>query len=85
MGGCRKSQIDRRFGDAKRATGTAFILRDNLMTNADRHGDEYPPSRPGFKTLIGTLIVVLAGLGIAFWPQILGAMGIHVAPPQAGG
>ena len=55
------------------------------MTNADRHGDEYPPSRPGFKTLIGTLIVVLAGLAIAFWAEILGAMGIHVAPPQAGG
>jgi hypothetical protein len=24
-------------------------------------------------------------LAIAFWPQILAAMGIHVAPPGAGG
>ena len=84
MGGCRKSQINRRFGDAKRATGTAFILRDNLTTNIDRPGDEYPPTRPGLKTLIGALMVVLAGLAIAFWPEVLGAMGIHVAPPQAG-
>jgi hypothetical protein len=91
MGGCRKSQIMRRFGDAKRAAGTALILRDTSMTrdtlttNVDRHGDEYPPSRPGPKTLIGALVVILAGLAIAFWPQILGAMGIHVAPPGAGG
>jgi hypothetical protein len=81
MGGWRKSQINRRFGDAKRAPGTAFILRDNLMTKVDRHGDEYPPSRPGLKTMLGALVVILAGLAIAFWPQILGAMGIHVAPP----
>jgi hypothetical protein len=85
MGGWRKSQIDHRFGDAKRAPGTALILRDYPMTNVDRPGDEYPPSRPGLKTLLGTLVVILAGLAIAFWPQILGAMGIHVAPPGGGG
>jgi hypothetical protein len=54
------------------------------MTNIDRPGDDYPPSRPGLKTLLGALIVVLAGLAVAFWPEVLGAMGIHVAPPQAG-
>jgi hypothetical protein len=69
-----------------RAAGTAFILRDDIeMTNIDRPGDEYPPSRPGLKTLVGALIVIMAGLAIAFWPQILGAMGIHVAPPPGGG
>ena len=85
MGGWRKSQINRRFGDAKRAAGTALILRDDIMTNIDHPGDEYPPSRPGLKTLLATLVVILAGLAIAFWPQILGAMGIHVAPPGGGG
>jgi hypothetical protein len=55
------------------------------MTNIDHPGDEYPPSRPGLKTLLATLVVILAGLAIAFWPQILGAMGIHVAPPGGGG
>jgi hypothetical protein len=55
------------------------------MSNIERPGDDYPPSRPGLKTFLGTIIVILAGLGIAFWPQILGAMGIHVAPPGAGG
>ena len=28
--------------------------------------------------------VILVGLAIAFWPQILGALGIHVAPPGGG-
>jgi hypothetical protein len=85
MGGRRNSQIKRRCGDAKRATGTALNLRESLMTEVDRHGDEYPPSRPGPKTLLGAILVILAGFAIAFWPQILAAMGIHVAPPGAGG
>jgi hypothetical protein len=51
------------------------------MLDVDRHGDQYPPSRPGPKTLIGALIVILAGLAIAFWPQIMATIGIHVAPP----
>ena len=51
------------------------------MSNIERPGDGYPPSRPGLKTFLGALVVILAGLVIAFWPQILGAMGIHVAPP----
>jgi hypothetical protein len=55
------------------------------MSNIERPGDDYPPSRPGLKTFLGAIIVILAGLGIAFWPQILAAMGIHVAPPGAGG
>jgi hypothetical protein len=84
MGGYRKSQIDRRLGDAKRATGTAPALRDNLMTEVDRPGDEYPPTRPGPKTLLAAFLVILAGLAIAFWPEVLAAMGIHVAPPPAG-
>jgi hypothetical protein len=54
------------------------------MLDVDRHGDQYPPSRPGPKTLTGALIVILAGLAIAFWPQIMAAIGIHVAPPGAG-
>ena len=85
MGGYRKLQVMRDFGDGKRAAGTALILRDSSMTNVDRHGDEYPPSRPGPKTLLGALVVILAGLAIAFWPQIMAATGIHVAPPGAGG
>ena len=56
-----------------------------MMTNIDRPGDEYPPSRPGLKTLLGALVVILAGLAIAFWPQILAAMGVHVAPPPGAG
>ena len=65
--------------------GTAFlILRDTPMTDADRPGDEFPPSRPGAKTLLAVLLVVAAGFAIAFWPQILAAMGIHVAPPPVG-
>ena len=64
--------------------GRRSFCETNLMTNIDRPGDDYPPSRPGIKTLLGALIVVLAGLAVAFWPEVLGAMGIHVAPPQAG-
>ena len=45
------------------------------MTNIDRPGDDCPPSRPGLKTFLGALIVILAGFAIAYWPQILGAMG----------
>ena len=56
------------------------------MTDLDRPGDEYPPRRPGpAKTLLGALIVILVGFAIAIWPQILTVMGIHVAPPGAGG
>ena len=55
------------------------------MSDIDRHGDEFPPSRPGPKTLLGALVVILAGFAIAFWPQILAIFGIHVAPPGAGG
>ncbi|HLH99102.1 MAG TPA: hypothetical protein VKW08_28660 [Xanthobacteraceae bacterium] len=51
------------------------------MTNIERPGDEFPPSRPGLKTLLGAIIVILAGLAVAFWPQILAQFGIHVAPP----
>ena len=53
------------------------------MTDSDRHGDEYPPSRPGLKTFLATLVVVLAGFAIAYWPQIMVAMGIHAALPPA--
>ena len=62
------------------------MLRETvIMTNIERPGDEYPPSRPGLKTFVGALIVIMAGLAIAFWPQILGALGFHVAPPPGGG
>jgi hypothetical protein len=40
------------------------------MSDVNRYGDEYPPSRPGLKTVIGAIVVVLAGLGIAFWADI---------------
>jgi hypothetical protein len=56
-----------------------------MMSDIDHPGDQYPPSRPGLKTLLGALVVIMAGLAIAFWPQILGAMGFHVAPPPGGG
>jgi hypothetical protein len=70
-----------------RGAGDGVLLRGNfdMVTNIDRPGDEYPPSRPGLKTMLGALVVILAGLAIAFWPQILGAMGFHVAPPPGGG
>jgi hypothetical protein len=54
------------------------------MLDVDQHGDQYPPSRPGVKTLLAILLVVLVGLAIAFGPQIMGAMGIHATPPAAG-
>ena len=37
-------------------------------------GEDYPPSRPGIKTLIGTLVVIVLGAGIAFWPAISAAI-----------
>jgi hypothetical protein len=40
------------------------------MSDANRYGDEYPPSRPGLKTIIGAMVVICAGLGIAFWHDI---------------
>jgi hypothetical protein len=85
MGGYRNSQINLRSAMLRGQPGTALILRDNPMTNVDRHGDEYPPSRPGPKTLLAALLVILAGLAVAFWPQVMGAIGIHVAPPGSGG
>ena len=32
-------------------------------------GDDYPPSRPGVKTLIAA-VVLLVGAGILWWPAI---------------
>jgi hypothetical protein len=32
--------------------------------------EDYPPSRPGPKTLIGAGVVILVGFGIAYWPAI---------------
>jgi hypothetical protein len=29
--------------------------------------------------------VIMAGFAIAYWPQILAAVGVHVAPPPGGG
>jgi hypothetical protein len=55
------------------------------MTNIERPGDDFPPSRPGLKTLLGALIVILAGFAIAYWPQILALLGVHVAPPPGAG
>ena len=35
------------------------------MTDIDRHGDEYPPSRPGKKTYIFGAVAILAwGIGM---------------------
>jgi hypothetical protein len=40
------------------------------MTNTNRYGDEYPPSRPGPKTLIAAAVVILIGVGITYWPAV---------------
>ena len=32
-------------------------------------GDDYPPSRPGIKTLLAA-VVLLVGAGILWWPAI---------------
>ena len=32
--------------------------------------EDFPPSRPGPKTLIGAAIVVLIGIGVMYWPAI---------------
>jgi hypothetical protein len=37
-------------------------------------GDDYPPSRPGIRTLIIALIVIVIGAGIVFWPIISAAI-----------
>jgi hypothetical protein len=33
-------------------------------------GDDYPPSRPGPKTLIGAAVVILIGAAVMYWPAI---------------
>jgi hypothetical protein len=37
-------------------------------------GDDYPPSRPGIKTLIIAVVVIIIGAGILFWPVISAAI-----------
>jgi hypothetical protein len=33
-------------------------------------GEDYPPSRPGVRTLIGAAAVILIGVAITYWPAI---------------
>jgi hypothetical protein len=43
------------------------------MTNTNplsTRGDDYPPSRPGLKTLAGLTAVILIGVAVRFWPAI---------------
>jgi hypothetical protein len=53
------------------------------MLNVERPGDEFPPSRPGPRTFLAVVVVIIAGFAIAYWPEILGTMGVHIAPPAA--
>jgi len=58
-----------------------FTLRRFSMTDTNalppsRHGDEYPPSRPGLKTFVGVAVVLLIGAGIVFWPAISPFVGL---------
>ena len=33
-------------------------------------GDDYPPSRPGIKTLIAAVVLLVGGAGMLWWPAI---------------
>jgi len=45
-------------------------MTDTHALPPSTNGDDYPPSRPGLKTLIGVMVVLFIGAGIAFWPAI---------------
>ena len=46
------------------------MSQESLTTEIDRHGDQFPPSRPGPKTIIGAAIMILIGIAIMFCPDI---------------
>ena len=48
----------------------------NDVSPPSRYGDEYPPSRPGLKTIVGVAVVLLIGAGIVFWPAISPFVGL---------
>ena len=50
-------------------------MTDSNALPPSSQGDDYPPSRPGRKTLIGAIVVILVGAGILFWPAISVAIG----------
>jgi hypothetical protein len=45
-------------------------MTDTNTLPPSTNGDDYPPSRPGRKTLIGVAVVFFIGAGIVFWPAI---------------
>jgi hypothetical protein len=49
-----------------------------IETNAlppSTHGDDYPASRPGLKTLIAAVVLLVAA-GIIWWPAISAFAGL---------
>ena len=56
----------------------ALCQRETLMTQfKPGPGDDYPPTRPGFRTALVIVAVIVAGLGIMSWSQI--SAHIHIA------
>jgi hypothetical protein len=45
-------------------------MTDSNALPPSTRGEDYPPSRPGRKTLVGAVLVILVGAGILFWPAI---------------
>jgi hypothetical protein len=41
--------------------------RENLTTDTDRHGDEFPPSRPGPITFLIAAVAIAGGALIMNW------------------
>jgi hypothetical protein len=52
------------------------VLTETNPLPLSTRGDDYPPSRPGRKTLIGVAVVLLVGAGILWWPTISAFVGL---------
>jgi hypothetical protein len=52
------------------------VLTETNALPLSTSGDDYPPSRPGLKTLIGVVAVLLVGAGILWWPTISAFVGL---------
>jgi hypothetical protein len=49
-------------------------MTDTNALPPSTRGEDYPPSRPGMKTLIIVVVVIFLGAGIVFWPAISAAI-----------
>jgi hypothetical protein len=52
-----------------------IVMTDSNALPPSIRGDDYPPSRPGIKTLIAA-VVLLVGAGILWWPAISAFVGL---------